>query len=1161
MKNELKEDRNELARLDYSDWLAKTIDELNRETGAAIFCLKQDISSGRFRLIIDIHCLAFKLAKNQELRPPLEPGEKAYKATINMVEKCRETFGEKIQEIKTALSNRLIEAIRKAHASLPDRESSEVTIDELIESMLVPLASMPKQPSLFAWQFPSMTGLSSQDLTLDYEVETPTIRSHKVTIEINSATRFREFVVTGLENYVQFLKTKQDLDYSDYVIQNVRTSIESLKTNGSNELCQLEKLLNQETIGRLKREAEVIYLESWANIIGEDCDRVRDSKQKSKLIHQFTLQGEKEPREISLDEASFYLRDYSRRLRSLEKFINDKKKPKAYYEVTYQGILVDIQELFSGRDAFSELPLLGKIDGCIGETEDSLQSITSITFGLKFKLNGRVSNPVLFNSSFLYGIEMIKPDSQLHNFDDITQEGCKKQIEKILKFFVLYYFAFAGPNPLAPNYCYQEVLNFDVIKQFTEEVLPQLKEDSLKSDEAKKDLMRKFVGEMSEYLVADKLEATVKALKEYLKTEKLGFSAEKNVNIGLSRKLLLSELSEISNRSRFFENELSEDLKKCLKYVFISAQGANKDAIIQFPVALTFETDNFYRTSKKREFDMSYQIGDIQMLPVFYNFVIQNTSQQFERDKKNIDMLARLGGKRNLPQNADEASEYMSRLVFPGSLIEFKVTEVPLEKATERGRFIYELTWRTIGFIILDILTSQARKNKNLFVGQWLLHQTAEAQTTQQETLIHQIVEEWSYVLSDSLLMNSQGIVMPNINRYKILNAQCSLFSVLPQEYKIKNNNNRTIEPLLIVMVSSNKCDARSSRWGENYIANLTGEVVAVEPTETGLKVRMVKTLAGNYRGDELHRCPAVLGDTISDMYLKGFRHVIYIANTPFSEHLRVTDQQNELFFMSPELIKYLKIADDLVIYPVLYDSYSALRIDGVLNEETLYVQDVRQLSNVFNDPNRSQVVFFNLFTGKAVERDRIFYNTVTTYSTLLNAHPGDVIDVNKVMDGLIKEGELKNNLMLGLTLLHYSKYEKSQTKAEKSFLKLDPLSDIIGDNAIGRSAAKSRHCIPSVQMNSLAFLTEVYNALMVPIGEENAINSNITLPDSPPSLLDEIENYLVERKVSDPDALPQNYAACLVESYSNPMLKKRVESIINIPGWVISDGGDIIPF
>ena len=42
-----------------------------------------------------------------------------------MVEECRGTFGEKIQEIKTALSNRLIEAIRKAHCSESDEESSE----------------------------------------------------------------------------------------------------------------------------------------------------------------------------------------------------------------------------------------------------------------------------------------------------------------------------------------------------------------------------------------------------------------------------------------------------------------------------------------------------------------------------------------------------------------------------------------------------------------------------------------------------------------------------------------------------------------------------------------------------------------------------------------------------------------------------------------------------------------------------------------------------------------------------------------------------------------------------------------------------------------------------------------------------------------------------
>jgi len=75
VKNEFKEDRNELARLDYSDWLAKTIEELNREAEDKIFSLKINSNSGRFRLIIDLNFLAVQLAaKNQEIRLPLDRG-------------------------------------------------------------------------------------------------------------------------------------------------------------------------------------------------------------------------------------------------------------------------------------------------------------------------------------------------------------------------------------------------------------------------------------------------------------------------------------------------------------------------------------------------------------------------------------------------------------------------------------------------------------------------------------------------------------------------------------------------------------------------------------------------------------------------------------------------------------------------------------------------------------------------------------------------------------------------------------------------------------------------------------------------------------------------------------------------------------------------------
>ena len=1156
MVNQLKEERNELARLDYRDWLSKTIDEIKGESGAKIFSVKKDPNGGRVRLIVDVHSLAVRLAKMKEIRLPLEQDERTYRATINMKEGCREVFGEKIQEIKTALSKRLISAIREALGASTDGENSENIIDELINSMLAPLDSMSREPSMFTWEFPRMSGLSSQELTLDSELDTPTFGSHKVTIEISNTTRFRELVQTALDTHIRFLNKEYASESdADYVINNVSTNIESMKTKGSDELSRLEKLINQETIGRLKREAQITYLEYWAKVIGEDCDNARESGQESKFIHQFKLSGEQAQRGISLAAASFYLRDYSRRPRLLEKFISDAKKSDSDYDVTYQGVTVNIRELFSRGDAFSELPIVGQIDGCIGETDDPQLRLTSITFGLKFKLNGRVNNPVRYDSSFAYALDIINPDSELHKtgLNETTQHSRKKHIEKIIKFFVLYYFAFACPNPLAPNYSYEQDIEFDVFGQFTEKILPILREqepesedDKKESDEKKQKLMRGFVKGMSKYLVLDKLKALVLTLKEYLKKEFV-LSDEKEVNIGLSRGLLLSDLSEISNTDRFFNDDLkSENLKECLKYVFISPQAASRDAIVQFPVKLKFQTDNFYRTNKKCEFDMTYQTDGIQILPVFYSFVSNDAAVQFERDKENLQHIARsLGKKDNPPKNADEASDYMSRVVFPDSLIEFKVGEVSLEKATDRERFIYSLTLKTLGFIVMELLTSRVRTNnklnKKLFVGQWILHETTEDKTTQQETVIHQMTEEWSHVLSDSMLINSQGIVMPGIDRFKVPNAKKSLYSVLPQEYHSKNNDKRTLDRLLIVMVSSNKCDARSSRWGENYIANLTGEIVAVEQTLTGsVKVSRVKTLVGNYWGDELHRSPEAIRDSINFMYGKGFRHVLYIANTPFSEHLRVTDQKNELYFMSPEIIKFLKdIADDLVIYPVLYDSYSALGYDNQINAETLYVQDVRQLSNVFNDPNRSQVVFFNLFTGKKINPET-FYNRVTTYSTLLNAHPGDAIDVNKVMDGLIKEGQLKNDIMFYLTLFHYSKYEKQKTKREQLLTKLDPLNDIIGDNSIGRSSAKSQHCIPSVQMNYLAFLTEVYNALRV----------------TSSACLDEIEDYLVKHEVSDPySELPKKYSDCLVESHANPVLSQRVNAIIEPRGWVIEKG------
>ena len=1150
--NQLREQRNELAQLDYSDWLSKIIAELNGESGSKIFVLKKDPSDGRMRLIVDLHSFATHIAKIKEIRLPLAQGERSYRATINMSNKCHDIFGQNIQKIKMALSKRLSQAIRETLGASYGIENDEDTINQLTDSILLPLASNPKAPSLFNWEFAQIPGLSSQELTLEPELDTPTIRSHKVTIEIRSATQFRESVLTALESHINLLKKDYNPEDAEYIIKNVRTNINAVKTNGSDELSRLEKLINQETIGRLKRESEIVFLESCSNLIGKNCDEEWESIQKSKTIHSYPIKGEKERGTISLREASFYLRDYSRRIRLLEKFINDRKRPDGDYELTYQGCTVKIKELFSRGDAFRDLPIVGQINGCMGETDDPQKSLTAITFGLRFKLNGRVQNPVSYDSSFAYHLDVINPDSDLHQtgLNEKTQEERNRHIEKIIKVFILYYFAFACPNPLPDNYNYEDVINFDVVGQFTQKVLPILKIANLESDEDKKKLMREFIQNMDKYSVSHKLESIVKIIKEYLDKEQFLLSATKEINIGLSDQLLLSDLRDISNKDHFFGKDLySDNLKDCLKYVFISSQGITKGAIVQFPVKLKLETDNFYRTRKKCQFSMIYQTDGIHLLPVFYRFLDRDADKQLDRDKANIQNLRKLLKKQDkyqLPENSEQSGDMLSRLVFSGSVIEFNVQNVTLENATDKGRFIYEITFKTLGLIVMEILTAKARETKKIFVGEWILHETKEEKTTQQETLVHQMIEEWNHVLRQFMLVNSQGIVMNDINPYKTPNAKQSLYSVLPQEYREKDNKNRSLERLLIVMVSSNKCDARASRWGENYIANLTGEIVAVEKTKTGIKVSRVKTLTGNYSSDELHRSPYVLRDSISQMYQEGFRHILYIAKTPFSNELRITDQQNELFFMSPEIIRFLKkIGDDIIIYPILYDSYSALRINNQINEETLYVHDVRQLGNVFNDPNRSHVVFFNLFTGKTLDKSKTVYNTVTTYSTLLKAHPGDVVDVNKIVDGLIKDEPLKHDIMFYLMLLHYSRYEKKQTRNDKSFLKLDPLNEIIGDGSIGRASAKSQHCIPGVQMNYLAFLTEVYERLSGASTKDNDINVSTNSLQKLLSMLDEIEDYLVTHEVIDPHQdLPQQYHICLVESFQEPMLSTRVKSI-----------------
>ena len=156
------------------------------------------------------------------------------------------------------------------------------------------------------------------------------------------------------------------------------------------------------------------------------------------------------------------------------------------------------------------------------------------------------------------------------------------------------------------------------------------------------------------------------------------------------------------------------------------------------------------------------------------------------------------------------------------------------------------------------------------------------------------------------------------------------------------------------------------------------------------VRIMPLDTFSANEASDNMYRMPTVLQDQAKKCYMRGYRHILYVAQAPYSSSLHLTSAETaeEQFFMSGSIIESLKGGhSDLHIYPVYCDRFYIVKIDGKI-VESLYVDDTSELRSLVNDPNRSSVVFFNLLNGLIVgsEQDRL-YNGVVSYATLINVY------------------------------------------------------------------------------------------------------------------------------------------------------------------------------
>jgi hypothetical protein len=152
-------------------------------------------------------------------------------------------------------------------------------------------------------------------------------------------------------------------------------------------------------------------------------------------------------------------------------------------------------------------------------------------------------------------------------------------------------------------------------------------------------------------------------------------------------------------------------------------------------------------------------------------------------------------------------------------------------------------------------------------------------------------------------------------------------------------------------------------------------------------------------------------------------------------------------------------------------DTYPALNLTGG-TVDSFYIPDTKELEKLSKDKSQQTRVFLNLFTGRSVDKQRTFFNSVVCYSTLLNIY--DVADTRDIMAGLLdKNSPLQQAIVQYITLFHFSRYEVNQNIA----FKLNPYSKLIGDEGIGAISTYT-YSSRNIKFNNLAFLTSIRSAL-----------------------------------------------------------------------------------
>jgi len=1026
MVNRIVEGNNQLVPVDYSDLLQKILQILQGET---VF----NLSSDRQRITINFDEVAKKVANISPHSPLLEPEFTVRVASVNFTEEFKKLFPGKVRQIRDFLKDKLTANLSSANQ----------TIAELLTNLTTDLNSYQNSQAKlnFTYPFPNYSGLVKERLSIQKKEQGAGSKSllkfHKVTITVNNLKNFDTELKEGLESYINDKLAPEDEKNREELEDILNEMTEKIKDSES-DFYRVKRLVDTEFVGQLKREAKIIYLEYIKGNIDE----------------------QKHPEVI-------YLEDLIRRLREINNYLNDPDKADGYYEINYQGVQVNLREILSQSEAFDALPIIPIVAGNIGETTDKEKGKREFTFGLKLKLNGKVEARG-GEKAFRYYLNLINPESEEHQKELKDEQKREKFIKKVFRIFCLYYFVFASLcEPEKPNYEIKSELEYKPVVSWETKFLPIFQgNDEEKKIKLLKTISDYFLGKENDAVkiklkIESKIDKLVKLLRAFLNHSSWYKSGEYPRHILVSRVILEKDVNTILDKNTFFKPEVRENPKQSLQYISVKEAEVNSDALLALPAQIKIEDIRYIETGEKQVFSMGYNLQGIKVLPVL--FVPKNDKARGEYG-------------RNFQQS--------NLVLFPFALENGKLSS---EKY-----FVYCFTFFFLVYISLKMLLDEGKptlnprqEGKQLFIPILRMHLKKRDKSEEKQDLDKQIAhysKVLAHLLSEEYLSNSQGFNISDLNTYKSLNGMSSLYSVIPKKFKFANpKDTPKLEKLAIIIVSSRECDAkRGNPNRDERISNLLGEIVTVNMGENGvIDLRKWKSLTDNYPTKKMYKEPSVILDAVSNLYRREeYRHFLYIAQAPYTSTLNITQkidpnqEKDELFFHSKNIISYLyEQHREIKLYPIFFDKYFVRKFKQTT--QSLYIQDTKDLMELMQDESQQAVVFFNLFNGITVGKgDERSYNGVISYATLFNVYQ-EILN-EKDLRQLIDDTGIKNDILQYLTLLHFSRYEKSTQIS----LKLDPYQHIIGDESVGKLGL-FKHMGGKGEFNCLGFLTEVKKALI----------------------------------------------------------------------------------